>query len=62
MGEREVSETAFHSGKTVKKQGRVLGTVIYWEGLETGKEPLKLKKKKKKKVCYSGERGRNRDI
>lgn len=42
MGEREVSETAFHSGKTVKKQGGgVLGTVIYWEGLETGKEPLK---------------------
>lgn len=60
MGEREVSETAFHSGKTVKKQGRVLGTVIYWEGLETGKEPLKLKTKKK--VCYSGQRGRNRDI
>lgn len=47
-GKREISEMAFHSGNTVKKQGRVgwsyhLGKEeLIRKGLETGKELLKL--------------------
>lgn len=63
MGKGEVSEMAFHSGNTVKKQGRgAWNCHLGRKGALLGKGWKLENNCWNQKVYYSGERGGNRDI